>query len=259
MTRSTSEASIGNRAVLSFKLGNSWAISIFRKEMGTDIILNEALVEYIQDSIPPEPGVLKELRDITNNLGSMSVMQISWVQARFMQTLIQLTGAKTYLEIGTFTGYSAIAMAIGLPEDGRVITLDKDKRWTDIGKSYWESLGFKDKVNLYLGDATQSLLKLIETGYKEKIDIIFIDADKHSLQTYLNLSHKLAKPGGLILIDNVLWKGGVIDPIDTRKNTRSIIEFNKTLKNDPRFAISMIPVGDGMTLAIKLNSKIKFN
>ena len=219
--------------------------------MGTDIFLNDELLDYINNSIPEEPKCLQSLRLETNKLGTMSMMQVSWIQASFMQSLAKIANVKNYLEIGTFTGYSALAMAMALPKEGQIITLDHDERWAKIAKRHWEEAGQEDKITLQLDDAKTSLLKILKTGLKGKLDLIFIDADKRAFQFYLDTSFELIKPGGIILIDNVLWQGGVVDPKDTRENTRAIIKFNKAIKDDPRFFISMLPIGDGITMAIK--------
>jgi len=219
--------------------------------MGYDIHFNQALGTYIGEHMDPMPDLLVRLRKETAALGPISQMQISWIQARFMQALVRLTAAKTIVEIGTFTGMSSLVMAMALPNDGKIITHDISEDWTDMAKRYWQDAGVANKIDLRLGDGHAGLRTLLDEGVGGTIDLVFIDADKKGLAEYLDLSHQLLRQGGAVLVDNVLWHGDVIDPDNQKNSTRTIRDFNAALKTDKRFFTSMIPVGDGISIAIK--------
>jgi len=212
--------------------------------------LNDGLYDYLLSVSLRENANLKALRDATNQI-EMNVMQISPDQGQFMSMLVKLTGAKNILEIGTFTGYSALAMAQSLPEGGKVITCDVSEDWTDIAKQHWMMSGMDSKIQLCLAPAEQTLKELLENEYAGVIDLAFIDADKQNQWKYYEYCLQLLRPGGLILIDNVLWDGKVANPEDNSECTDDIREFNKKLFKDNRVDISMIPVGDGITMARK--------
>lgn len=220
--------------------------------MGHDIHLTEPLADYLVSIQPEEPELLRALRDETASLGSVSVMQIGWVQGRFMQTLIRTIAAKTYLEVGTFTGYSALAVALALPDDGRVYALDINEEWTSIAERYWRQAGVDHKVDLRIGDAKETLGALAETDLAGRLDMMFIDADKTGMPAYFDAAMGLLKPGGLVLIDNVLWSGAVIDPNIKDDDTEAIRQFNIRMAGETRAHVSTVPVGDGLTLAVKI-------
>ena len=219
--------------------------------MGKDIAISEELHGYILDQIVDEPAVLQELAVETKSLGDASAMQISWLQACFMQNLVRLVGAKNTIEIGVFTGYSTLATALSLPSDGKIIALDVDKDYTDIAQKYWQKAGVENKIDLRIAPAMDSLNKLIRDGQENSFDMVFIDADKGSMTNYLDTSYKLLRQGGLVIADNVLWSERVIDANDTSEDTVAIRAFNKGFKADERFYLSMIPVGDGLSIGIK--------
>jgi len=219
--------------------------------MGYDIHFNDALGAYMHDNMPPMPDILKRLKDETEALGPVARMQISWIQARFMQSLVRLTAAKTIVEIGTFTGMSSLVMAMALPGDGRIITHDISEEWTRIAKRYWLEADMADKIELRLGDGIEGLRTMLNDGKAGTVDLVFLDADKKGLADYLDLSHQLLRQGGAVLVDNVLWHGDVIDPNNQKNSTRTIRDLNAALKIDDRFFTSMVPVGDGITIAIK--------
>ncbi len=220
--------------------------------MGRDIHLTGALADYLEDHQPQEPELLQALRRETVALGGISVMQIGWVQGRFMQTLIRATGARTYLEVGTFTGYSALAAALSLPDDGKVFALDISEEWTSIAEKYWQQAGVDHKVDLMIGDAKETLGALAETDLAGQLDMMFIDADKTGMPAYFDAAMGLLRPGGLVLIDNVLWGGSVIDPEVKNDDTEAIRRFNIQMAAEERAFVSIIPVGDGLTLAVKI-------
>ena len=207
------------------------------------------LYSYILDVSLREPAILQELRAETAGL-EMSMMQIAPEQGQFMALLLQLIGARTYLEVGTFTGYSALACALALPADGRVFALDISEEWTTIARRYWERAGVAERIDLRLGSAAETLATLV-AAQREKIDAMFIDADKTGYATYIQFASELLRPGGLLMIDNVLWNGAVIDPAQDDEDTVAIRRVNEALLADERFDISLVPIGDGLTLARK--------
>jgi predicted O-methyltransferase YrrM len=217
--------------------------------MSTQINLNDALLEYLSAISVREPEILQRLREETSQL-EMARMQIGPEQGQFMALLLKLMGAKRYLEVGTFTGYSALACALAMPDDSEVVALDISNEWTAIARRYWEEAGVAERIHLRLGDAAitlQSLLPAEQGTY----DFIFIDADKTGYQTYIDYGFKLLRQGGLIALDNVLWGGAVIDANDNEEDTVAIRAVNDAMLKDERFDISLVPVGDGLTLAMK--------
>jgi predicted O-methyltransferase YrrM len=178
-------------------------------------------------------------------------MQISAEQGQFMALLIHLLAARKTLEIGVFTGYSSLAVALALPDDGRVIACDISEEWTSIARGYWREAGVERKIDLRLGPALKTLDDLIAQGQGGRFDFAFIDADKGNYINYYERALVLVRPGGLIAVDNVLWDGKVIDPSVNDPDTRAIRAFNESLRNDDRVWISMLPIRDGLTLACK--------
>ena len=212
--------------------------------------LEETLADYIQSIFLREPDILRQLREETAKL-SMAQMQISAEQGQFMALLVQLIGAKKTLEIGVFTGYSALAVALALPNDGKVIACDISEEYMAIAKDFWGRAGVSEKIDLRIAPALETLEKLITEGEAESFDLAFIDADKRNYENYYERVLTLLRPGGLILIDNVLWSGKVVDPTITDKQTQAIREFNQKLHQDSRINLSLIAIADGLTLALK--------
>lgn len=213
------------------------------------IQVDDRLYDYIVSVSVREAELLKQLRQETMQLGGIARMQISPEQGQFMALLVELMGARRMLEVGTFTGYSSLACAMALPPDGEIIACDMSKEWTDIAQRYWQDGGVSDKIHLKLGPAAETLQQLLQNGQANTFDLMFIDADKTGYDTYYELGLKLVRPGGLILIDNVLWHGSVADPSDQEEDTVAIRTLNKKLHTDNRVTLSMLPVGDGLTLA----------
>jgi predicted O-methyltransferase YrrM len=211
--------------------------------------LEETLADYIQSISLREPDILRKLREETAKL-SMAQMQISPEQGQFMALLVQLMGAKKALEIGVFTGYSALAVALALPVDGKVIACDISEEYTAIAKDFWGKAGVSEKIDLRIAPALETLDQLISEE-TESFDLAFIDADKRNYENYYEQALTLLRPGGLILIDNVLWSGKVTDPTITDKQTQAIREFNQKLHQDSRINLSLIAIADGLTLALK--------
>jgi predicted O-methyltransferase YrrM len=216
------------------------------------IELTQRLYDYLLGASLREPEVLKQLREETRTMKSGG-MQISPEQGQFMALLVELTGTRKALEIGTFTGYSSLAVARALPPGGKVYACDISKEYTDIARRYWAKAGVADKVELRLGPALDSVKALIKEGHEGSFDFAFIDADKENYDAYYEAALTLLKPGGLIAIDNVLWSGRVADPQRTDEDTESIRNLNAKLRDDARVSISMVPIGDGLMLARKRN------
>jgi caffeoyl-CoA O-methyltransferase len=169
-----------------------------------------------------------------------------------MAFLVQLTGAKKTLEMGVYTGYSSLATALALPEDGHIIACDLNKEWTSVAKLFWERAGVAHKIDLRLAPAAETLDSLIELNGSDTFDFIFIDADKKNYDIYYEKSLILLRKGGLLLLDNTLWKGKVADQANTESLTEAIRALNKKIYNDKRVSMVVIPMGDGMTLVMKI-------
>lgn len=213
------------------------------------IQVDDRLYDYLLDNSLREADILRQLREETAKLGRIKQMQISPEQGQFMALLAELTGAQRLLEVGTFTGYSALACALAMPPDAEIIACDVSEEWTNIAKRYWQEAGVSEKITLKLGPAAQTLKGLLDAGKANTFDLMFIDADKSGYDTYYELGLKLVRPGGLILIDNVLWGGDVADPAVKDEDTEAIRALNKKLATDNRIGLSMLPVGDGLSLA----------
>lgn len=218
--------------------------------MSKTIGLDSQLYQYLLSVSLREPEVLTKLRHETIKLPG-NIMQISPDQGQFMALLVQLMGAKKTIEIGVFTGYSSLAVALALPPDGKIIACDIDEKCTAIARKYWQEAGVSSKIDLRLAPALETLDNLLEDGRANSFDFAFIDADKRNYANYYERCLQLIRPGGLVAIDNVLWFGSVIDPEATDKRTLAIREFNRQLHQDERVSISMLPVADGLTLAMK--------
>jgi predicted O-methyltransferase YrrM len=212
--------------------------------------LDASLYDYYQAIAFREPDILKELRQATSQL-PMANMQIAPEQGQFMALLVQLTGARKILEIGVFTGYSSLALALALPPQGRVLGYEISAEYAAIARQFWQKAGVSEKIDVLLGPAVTSLEQLLANGEQESFDLAFIDANKSDYDQYYELSLQLVRPGGLILIDNVLWYGKVADETVQDKATQSIRNLNAKLHQDPRISLSLVPIGDGLTLALK--------
>lgn len=213
--------------------------------------LTPELYHYFQQNSLREQPVLSALRAETARLLKNANMQISPEQGQFMALLVTLMQAKKALEVGTFTGYSALAVALALPEDGQLIACDISEEWTAIGKPFWQQANVAHKIDLRLAPARETLRQLVDTGEVNTFDFAFIDADKAGYSDYYELALQLVRPGGLIAIDNVLWGGDVANPAINNNQTKCIRAFNEKLHHDERVMLSMVPIGDGLTLALK--------
>jgi caffeoyl-CoA O-methyltransferase len=213
--------------------------------------LDDNLYQYLLSVSLRDSDIQQTLREETGLL-EIGVMQISPDQAQFMAMLVKLIQARRAIEIGVFTGYSALVVAQALPENGQLIACDISEEWTAIAKRYWQQAGIAHKIDLHLAPAMQTLDKLITQEELEEFDFAFIDADKQNMRNYYERCLQLLKPGGLIAVDNVLWGGSVVDQEDQESDTIAIREFNAFLLHDKRVDLSLVPIGDGLTLARKL-------
>ncbi len=214
--------------------------------------LSDEIYRYLIDHSLREPELLRRLRDETARLTEWAGMQIAPEQGQFMGLLAQLIGARRALEIGTFTGYSSLAVMLPMPPGARMVCCDVSKEFTDMARRYWGEAGIADRIELHLRPAAETLDELIERGGAGSFDFAFIDADKENYDRYYERSLVLLRTGGLLAIDNVLWNGSVADPRNGEETTEAIRHLNRKIATDARVAISMVPIGDGLTLARKL-------
>jgi predicted O-methyltransferase YrrM len=214
------------------------------------IKLSDELYQYLVSVSLRESDALRRLREATAALPQAG-MQIAPEQAQFMALLVELLGVRNALEIGVFTGYSALAVAAALPSDGRLIACDISVEWTTIAQQHWAAAGLAEKIDLRLAPALETLDDLLRAGQANHFDFAFIDADKSGYLGYYERCLALVRPGGLIMVDNVLWSGKVCDPSVFDPDTEALRVFNNALHEDTRITLSMIPVADGITLARK--------
>lgn len=212
------------------------------------IAMTPSLYDYLLQKGVREHALLRALRERTAELAERN-MQIAADQGALMQMLVKLTGAKRIIEVGTFTGYSALAMAMALPEGGELVACDVSEEWTSIGRKFWEKAGVEDRIQLEIAPALETLDALLERGQKHTFDMAFVDADKENYQAYYERLLTLVRPGGLILLDNVLWGGSIIDESNQEASTVALRKLNDSISRDERVEIVMLPVADGITMA----------
>jgi predicted O-methyltransferase YrrM len=219
--------------------------------MSTDTLsLDTRTLRYLRAVSLREPPLLAQLREETAKL-PMARMQIAPEQGQFMSLLVKLLGAERAIEIGTFTGYSALCVATAQPPEGRLVCCDISEEWTAIARRYFEEAGLANKIELRLKPAKETLFELLDSGQAGQFDFAFIDADKECYPAYYELCLKLLRKGGLIAIDNTLWSGKLADPNNTEADSIALREFNTRLHQDARVDLSLVPIGDGLTLARK--------
>lgn len=219
--------------------------------MKLQVSLTDALQDYISAVSLREPELLRDLREQTARQ-PFGLMQVPPEEGQLLGVLVQAVGARRALEIGVFTGYSLLSTALALPADGYVLGLEQSREWGSIALDFCARAGMADKVEIRFGDAGTSLAALLrEDGMLASFDFAFIDANKDGYQTYFDGALQLLRPGGLVVIDNVLWHGAVANPAATDGETLALQEFNAKLHADPRVSISLLPIADGMTLAVK--------
>ena len=215
-----------------------------------NIEVTQELLDYIYNNTIPLYQIQKDILQHNKNIGDMQIMQISETQAHFLQLVIKMNNVKNCLEIGTFTGFSAVTMALALPEDGKLISLDHDEKITQIANSFFKKAKLDKKIEIIVAPALDTLKKMSKE--KKVFDFVFIDADKGNYINYFNYSLNLIKIGGIIIIDNIFWLGDVYNENKNDKKTNTIREFNSYVKNDKRVEKFIIPLGDGLTVCRKL-------
>jgi predicted O-methyltransferase YrrM len=213
--------------------------------------LSDPLYQYLLANSVREPEILNQLRSETAQHPLVN-MQVSPEQGQLMGLLVRLIGAKKCLEVGVFTGYSSLVVALNLPDDGRLIACDVSEEFTSIARKYWQQAGVNDKIDLHIAPALETLDLLLADGEAGTFDFAFIDADKNNYAAYYDRCFQLVRQGGLILVDNVLWYGRVADPaMNEDKRTQAIKALNQQIYHDDRVQISLVPIGDGLTIARK--------
>ncbi|HJS76256.1 MAG TPA: class I SAM-dependent methyltransferase [Burkholderiales bacterium] len=210
--------------------------------------LPKKISRYIAEHAVREPEILRELRAATSSLPNAG-MQIGADQGQFMALLVQAMGARNCLEIGTFTGYSALAVALAIPENGRIVCCDISEEWTAIGRSFWQKAGVDRKIDLRIGPALRTLDELRKET--RNFDFVFIDADKTNYANYYEACLPMLRPGGILAVDNTLWSGWVAARGHHDDDTVALRKFNDKLHADDRVEIALLPLGDGVTLALK--------
>ena len=214
------------------------------------ICLDDRLYDYLLKNSVKETAELAQLREMTMQ-HEMARMQIAPEQGQFMALMVELIGASFIIEVGTFTGYSALSMALALPDKGKIICSDISQEWTAIGEPYWEKAGVRDKIDLRIGPAMRTLKDLIKNGAAGHFDMAFVDADKTNYANYFELCLALLRPGGLLMFDTTLWDGDVADDSVQDEDTVAIRQLNRQLLEDDRISMSLVPIGDGLTLCRK--------
>jgi len=214
-------------------------------------VLTDPLAAYLREITLREPEPLRRLRESTEDHPRAS-MQTSPEQGQFLHVLARLVGAKNTLEVGVFMGYSSTWVALALPAEGRIIACDVNEEYTARARQTWREAGVESKIDLRIAPALETLDKLIAEGRAGRFDFAFIDADKSNYANYYERALTLVRPGGLVAIDNVLWDGNVIDESQQDADTQAIRAFNRKLHADSRVALTLVPLGDGLTLACKL-------
>jgi predicted O-methyltransferase YrrM len=212
--------------------------------------LGDDIYDYLLKVSLRESPVLAALRQRTAEHPA-AAMQIAPEQGQFMALLVKLIGARRCLEVGVFTGYSSLAVAAALPADGRVVACDVSEEYTAVAREFWERAGVADRIDLRLAPAIDTLDELLADGQAGSFDFAFIDADKTRYQAYYERSLELLRPGGLIAVDNTLWSGSLIEPAADDADAQALATFNARLLEDPRVDLSLLPLGDGLTLARK--------
>ncbi|GMQ76939.1 MAG: class I SAM-dependent methyltransferase [Gammaproteobacteria bacterium] len=212
--------------------------------------LDDRLYDYLLSVSLRDSELLARLRAETAR-DAMARMQVSPEQGQFMALLVELIGARTTLELGVFTGYSSLCVALTLPDDGRIVACDVSERWTDVGRRYWKEAGVEHKIDLRIAPALETLDSLVAEGRAGSFDFAFIDADKGNYLEYYERCLTLVCPGGLIAVDNTLWSGAVADAADEGDDTLAIRALNEHIHADERVTMSLLPIADGLTLAVK--------
>jgi caffeoyl-CoA O-methyltransferase len=215
------------------------------------LTLTDPVYDYLLSVGTRETDVARELREATRAATRAHGMQISPEQGAFLAVLVKMIGARRTIEVGTFTGYSALVVAQALPDDGQLIACDVSEEWTAVGRPFWARAGVADRIDLRLKPAAETLAELIAAGEAGAFDFAFIDADKSGYDTYYESCLALVRRGGVIGVDNVLWGGSVADAARTDADTEAIRALNAKVHADPRVDACLLPIGDGLTIAVK--------
>lgn len=216
----------------------------------TTLAISERLQRYLVEHTVREAAVLARLRQLTAKMPQAN-MQIAPEQGQLLQLLVKLIDARRCLEVGTFTGYSALAVALAMPADGQIIACDVSVEWTQIARRFWTEAGVDTRIDLRLAPALATLDGLLGDGFGSTFDFAFIDADKPNYVAYYERVVELLRPGGLLAVDNTLWSGAVADPAVQDADTNAIRALNDRARDDQRVDISLVPIGDGLLLARK--------
>jgi caffeoyl-CoA O-methyltransferase len=218
--------------------------------MFKNIEVTRKLLNYIYNHSTPLNIIQKKILDYNQSLGDIKKMQISETQAHFLQLIIKIANVKKCLEIGTFTGFSALSMALALPKNGKLVTLDNDEKNANVAKKFFKEALFDKKIQVIIGSALSSLDKVAKNN--ERFDLIFVDADKRNYSKYFDISLELLNKESLIIFDNVLWRGDVSNDDINDKQTNNMRDFNTLVKNDKRVEKIILPIGDGLTICRKI-------
>ncbi|MDH6699184.1 O-methyltransferase [Streptomyces griseoviridis] len=216
--------------------------------MANQIAAGPELLEYVREFSLREDDILRDLRLLTVGLPGGEAMQVMAEEGQFLAFLIAATGVTDVLEIGTFTGYSTLCMARALPAEGRLITCDITERWPEIGAEHWRRAGVAERIDVRIGAAVDTLEKMLADGFADHFGLVFIDADKVNYPRYYELALRLVRPGGVVVVDNTLFFGRVVDPLAVDADTAGVRALNAVVRDDERVDVSMLPVADGITL-----------
>jgi len=214
------------------------------------IAMTDDLTAYLAEIGVRDTPEMRDLRAETADM-PWGHMQIAPEQGQLMAFLVELTGARRILEIGTFTGYSTLCMAMAMPEAGRIDACDTNAETTRVGRRYWAAAGVSDRIQLHIGNARETMAAFLQDGHAGTYDLIFVDADKEDYAAYYEMGLRLLRPGGVVVFDNMLWHGKVVDPEATDEATEAIRAMNAKLHGDSRIGLTVVPIGDGVTLARK--------
>ena len=225
--------------------------------MAGQTALSPQLLDYVREVSLREDAVLRDLREETAGYPMGTAMQVMAEEGQLLGFLVRLVGARRVLEIGTFTGYSTLCMARALPPTGRLVTCDVTDRWPAIGRPYWARAGVADRIDVRIGDARDTLAGLLTGGAADTVDLVFVDADKAGYRDYYEASLRLVRPGGLLVLDNTVLFGQVVDPAAQDADTLAIRQLNAFLRGDDRVDLAMLTMADGITLARKADGSTR--